>query len=192
MGFDTAYEAISEETDSGQRWAFGTGFTDPLAGVDTTVPAGIDGADLGAYCLMLGDDALVAPGVEVTRVMQRHRGVRRVQRSDVHVVEPALAAQEDLVQRPVRPRLSPCVLSPCVLSPCPLWLYVLGLGVLGHAATSFAAARAACLAACAAAASRTHAPPSCAACRLAMRCALHGPLPLITRLNSTQSGWPKS
>lgn len=59
MGFDTAYEAISEETDSGQRWAFGTGFTDPLAGVDTTVPAGIDGADLGAYCLMLGDDALV-------------------------------------------------------------------------------------------------------------------------------------
>ena len=59
MGFDTAYEAISEETDSGHRWAFGTGFTDPLAGVDTTVPAGVDGADLAAYCLMLGDDALI-------------------------------------------------------------------------------------------------------------------------------------
>jgi ring-1,2-phenylacetyl-CoA epoxidase subunit PaaC len=59
MGFDTAYEAISEDTDSGHRWAFGTGFTDPLAGVDTTVPAGVDGADLGAYCLMLGDDALI-------------------------------------------------------------------------------------------------------------------------------------
>jgi len=59
MGFDTAYESISEETDTGHRWAFGTGFTDPLAGVDTTVPAGVDGADLGAYCLMLGDDALV-------------------------------------------------------------------------------------------------------------------------------------
>src|SRR5580693_3421173 len=59
MGFDTAYEAISEETDTGHRWAFGTGFTDPLAGVDTAVPAGIDGADLAAYCLMLGDDALI-------------------------------------------------------------------------------------------------------------------------------------
>ncbi|HEY2316082.1 MAG TPA: 1,2-phenylacetyl-CoA epoxidase subunit PaaC [Streptosporangiaceae bacterium] len=59
MGFDTAYEAISEDTDSGHRWAFGTGFTDPLAGVDTTVPSGVDGADLAAYCLMLGDDALI-------------------------------------------------------------------------------------------------------------------------------------
>ena len=59
MGFDTAYEAIAEEADDGHRWAFGTGFTDPLAGVDTAVPEGVDGADLGAYCLMLGDDALV-------------------------------------------------------------------------------------------------------------------------------------
>jgi ring-1,2-phenylacetyl-CoA epoxidase subunit PaaC len=59
MGFDTAYEAISEETDSGHRWAFGTGFSDPLAGVDTSVPAGVDRADLATYCLMLGDDALI-------------------------------------------------------------------------------------------------------------------------------------
>jgi ring-1,2-phenylacetyl-CoA epoxidase subunit PaaC len=59
MGFDTAYKAISEETDSGHRWAFGTGFADPLAGVDTSVPAGVDGADLATYCLMLGDDALI-------------------------------------------------------------------------------------------------------------------------------------
>ena len=59
MGFDTAYEAISEEADPGNRWAFGTGFTDPLAGVDTAVPAGVDGRDLAAYCLMLGDDALI-------------------------------------------------------------------------------------------------------------------------------------
>jgi len=58
MPFDSAYEAITEENDS-QRWAFGTGFTDPLAGVDTNVPAGVDGADLAAYCLMLGDDALI-------------------------------------------------------------------------------------------------------------------------------------
>jgi len=59
MGFDTAYEAISEEHDTGHRWAFGTGFSDPLAGVDTAVPAGVDGIDLAAYCLMLGDDALI-------------------------------------------------------------------------------------------------------------------------------------
>jgi ring-1,2-phenylacetyl-CoA epoxidase subunit PaaC len=58
MGFDTAYEAITEENDS-QRWAYGTGFADPLAGVDTTVPDGVDGADLAAYCLMLGDDTLI-------------------------------------------------------------------------------------------------------------------------------------
>jgi ring-1,2-phenylacetyl-CoA epoxidase subunit PaaC len=59
MGFDTAYEAINEGTDTGHRWAYGTGFTDPLAGLDTTLPAGVDGADLAAYCLMLGDDALI-------------------------------------------------------------------------------------------------------------------------------------
>jgi ring-1,2-phenylacetyl-CoA epoxidase subunit PaaC len=59
MAFDTAYEAITEETDRGHRWAFGTGFTDPLAGVDASIPDGIDGHDLATYCLMLGDDALI-------------------------------------------------------------------------------------------------------------------------------------
>jgi ring-1,2-phenylacetyl-CoA epoxidase subunit PaaC len=57
VGFDNAYEAITEDNDP--RWAFGTGFSDPLAGVDTTVPPGVDGAALATYCLMLGDDALV-------------------------------------------------------------------------------------------------------------------------------------
>src|SRR6478736_3548051 len=42
------------------HWAFGTDFEDPLAGVDTTMPDGVEAADLGAYCLMLADDALVA------------------------------------------------------------------------------------------------------------------------------------
>ncbi|MCW2763121.1 MAG: paaI [Marmoricola sp.] len=41
------------------QWAFGTDFEDPLAGVDATVPEGVDHAALAAYCLMLGDDALV-------------------------------------------------------------------------------------------------------------------------------------
>ena len=57
MASDNVYDAITETNDA--RWAFGTGFTDPLAGVGSAVPDGVDGADLAAYCLMLGDDALV-------------------------------------------------------------------------------------------------------------------------------------
>jgi ring-1,2-phenylacetyl-CoA epoxidase subunit PaaC len=56
---ETVYESLSHAPGDEAHWAFGTGFDDPLAGVDTTVPDGIDPADLGAYCLMLGDDALV-------------------------------------------------------------------------------------------------------------------------------------
>jgi ring-1,2-phenylacetyl-CoA epoxidase subunit PaaC len=56
---DSAYESLIEASDD-SRWAFGTGFDDPLAGVDTTLPDGVDGTDLAAYCLMLADDALVA------------------------------------------------------------------------------------------------------------------------------------
>ncbi|WP_446666790.1 1,2-phenylacetyl-CoA epoxidase subunit PaaC [Flexivirga sp. B27] len=41
------------------HWAFGTDFEDPLAGVDTTIPDGVDAGELAQYCLMLGDDALV-------------------------------------------------------------------------------------------------------------------------------------
>ena len=41
------------------HWAFGTDFEDPLAGVDTTIPDGIDAPTLAAYALMLGDDSLV-------------------------------------------------------------------------------------------------------------------------------------
>ncbi len=57
---ESAYQAlIATDSDGNARWAFGTGFHDPLAGIDTSVPAGVDGDDLAAYCLMLGDDALV-------------------------------------------------------------------------------------------------------------------------------------
>jgi ring-1,2-phenylacetyl-CoA epoxidase subunit PaaC len=55
---DNVYDAITEASDDA-RWAFGTGFSDPLAGIDTTVPDGVDGADLAAYSLMLADDALI-------------------------------------------------------------------------------------------------------------------------------------
>jgi len=59
MHEETVYDALTNAHDDAGHWAFGTGFDDPLAGVDTTVPDGVDPADLGAYCLMLGDDALV-------------------------------------------------------------------------------------------------------------------------------------
>ena len=59
MDHETAFSGLVEETDTA-GWAFGTSFDDPLAGVDTTMPDGVDAADLGAYCLMLGDDALVS------------------------------------------------------------------------------------------------------------------------------------
>jgi ring-1,2-phenylacetyl-CoA epoxidase subunit PaaC len=54
----TAYHSLGDADDD-HRWAFGTGFTDPLQGVDTTVPEGVDRTALAAYCLMLGDDALI-------------------------------------------------------------------------------------------------------------------------------------
>lgn len=56
---DNAYEGLVDEDSHGQ-WAFGTSFDDPLAGVDTTVPEDVDVAALAAYCLMLGDDALLS------------------------------------------------------------------------------------------------------------------------------------
>ncbi|TDD35939.1 phenylacetate-CoA oxygenase subunit PaaI [Actinomadura sp. KC06] len=58
MAFDNALGAIAEDNDE-TRWAFGTGFHDPLAGIDTSVPDGIDQHALASYCLMLGDDALI-------------------------------------------------------------------------------------------------------------------------------------
>src|ERR1700709_645559 len=55
---DYAAHSLAEGTED-HRWAFGTGFTDALEGVDTTVPDGVDGQALATYCLMLGDDALI-------------------------------------------------------------------------------------------------------------------------------------
>ena len=53
----SVYEGLVGSDDS--QWAFGTDFEDPLAGVDTTIPEGVDHHALALYCLMLGDDALV-------------------------------------------------------------------------------------------------------------------------------------
>ena len=54
---ESVYDGLAGGDDS--QWAFGTDFEDPLAGVDTTVPQGVDPGALAAYALMLGDDALV-------------------------------------------------------------------------------------------------------------------------------------
>ena len=56
---DSPYDLLAEDHDAGHRWAFGTTFTDPLAGIDTSVPEGIDPGGLVRYCLALGDDALI-------------------------------------------------------------------------------------------------------------------------------------
>jgi ring-1,2-phenylacetyl-CoA epoxidase subunit PaaC len=56
---DNPYDLLSEDHDEGHRWAFGTGFTDPLEGIDTSVPEGVDPGALVRYCLALGDDALI-------------------------------------------------------------------------------------------------------------------------------------
>ena len=55
-----AYQSLSETTaHDDPRWAFGTGFEEVGAEITAPVPDGVDVADLAAYCLMLGDDALV-------------------------------------------------------------------------------------------------------------------------------------
>jgi ring-1,2-phenylacetyl-CoA epoxidase subunit PaaC len=56
---DNPYDLLAEDHDTGHRWAFGTGFTDPLEGIDTSVPGGIDPGALVRFCLALGDDALI-------------------------------------------------------------------------------------------------------------------------------------
>lgn len=59
---DNAYADLLGSDDS--HWAFGhlpaiEQGEDPLAGMDTSVPEGLDAAELAACCLFLGDDALV-------------------------------------------------------------------------------------------------------------------------------------
>ncbi|MFE4632203.1 1,2-phenylacetyl-CoA epoxidase subunit PaaC [Streptomyces sp. NPDC056773] len=59
MSDDQAHLTFADGSDSDANWAFGTGFEDPLHGVDTTLADGVDGDVLAAYCLALGDDALI-------------------------------------------------------------------------------------------------------------------------------------
>jgi ring-1,2-phenylacetyl-CoA epoxidase subunit PaaC len=56
---DNPYDLLAEDHDEGHRWAYGTGFTDPLEGIDTSVPEGLDPGALVRFCLALGDDALI-------------------------------------------------------------------------------------------------------------------------------------
>ncbi len=54
-----AYLSLAEVSEDDHRWAFGTGFADPLAGLGEAVPPGVDPAALAERCLALGDDALI-------------------------------------------------------------------------------------------------------------------------------------
>lgn len=53
---DSVYAGLLADAEG---WAFGQSFDDPLAGIDPTVPDGVDAAALARTCLWLGDDALV-------------------------------------------------------------------------------------------------------------------------------------
>lgn len=59
MSDDHVYMTLAEGHEDDTRWAYGTGFEDPLHGVDTTVPEGVDPAGLADLCVALADDALV-------------------------------------------------------------------------------------------------------------------------------------
>ncbi|MFI9544701.1 1,2-phenylacetyl-CoA epoxidase subunit PaaC [Streptomyces sp. NPDC052016] len=60
MSDDHVYLTLAEGHEDDARWAYGTGFEDPLHGVDTTVPEGVDASRLAADCVTLADDALVS------------------------------------------------------------------------------------------------------------------------------------
>ncbi|MFE7709649.1 1,2-phenylacetyl-CoA epoxidase subunit PaaC [Streptomyces sp. NPDC057486] len=59
MSDDHVYMTLAEGHEDDARWAYGTGFEDPLHGVSSAVPDGVDRAELAALCLVLADDALV-------------------------------------------------------------------------------------------------------------------------------------
>ncbi len=60
MTDDHVYLTLAQpDHEAEARWAYGTGFADPLLGVESALPPEVDGADLSLYCQMLGDDALV-------------------------------------------------------------------------------------------------------------------------------------
>jgi len=58
---DNAYAGLNDADPlaDGGHWAFGTGFDDPLAGVDPTVPDGIDRGRHAAHLVALADDGLL-------------------------------------------------------------------------------------------------------------------------------------
>ncbi len=58
---DHVYMSLTEGHEDGDaRWAFGTGFEDPLHGLSTALSPGVDGHALAAQCLELADDALIS------------------------------------------------------------------------------------------------------------------------------------
>ncbi|MFD8234683.1 1,2-phenylacetyl-CoA epoxidase subunit PaaC [Streptomyces sp. NPDC059696] len=60
MSDDHVYLTLAEGHEDDTRWAYGTGFEDPLHGVDTTVPDDLDAGELASVCVSLADDALVS------------------------------------------------------------------------------------------------------------------------------------
>ena len=69
---DSPYLSLTEVGEDA-RWAFGGGFDDPLEGMDTGVPDGVDAAALGAVCLALGDESLLTAQTPAALVHPRAR-----------------------------------------------------------------------------------------------------------------------
>ncbi|MFD8303988.1 1,2-phenylacetyl-CoA epoxidase subunit PaaC [Streptomyces sp. NPDC059690] len=59
MSDDHVHPTLAEGHEDDTRWAYGTGFEDPLHGVDSAIPDGIDTGEVAAVCVALADDALV-------------------------------------------------------------------------------------------------------------------------------------
>ena len=119
------------------------------------------GHEGGCGTLHANSAADVPARLEALGVAQGDLGVGGVQAPDVAVGQTPAGSHEDLPERP------------------DAHVVPISDGSGAHWAR---------LAACAPAASRTQAPSMCARRRQAMRCRLHGPSPLITRMSSSKSG----
>ena len=85
---ESARTSLSEDAED-HRWAFGTGFDDPLAGDrHRRSPTASTPADLAAYCLMLGDDALISAH-RLSAVVHAQPGARGGHRAGQHRAGPA-------------------------------------------------------------------------------------------------------
>jgi ring-1,2-phenylacetyl-CoA epoxidase subunit PaaC len=79
---DSVYDVLSDVHGGDDRWAYGTGFDDPLAGVDTVLAPGIDAADLAQRCLALGEDEVALANIALDLLGQARLLLTRAAHAD--------------------------------------------------------------------------------------------------------------